>query len=48
MIFNIGILFNKKIKKNLIRIPERLTTGWFVHSGQRIRYLKSIIKDKKE
>ena len=27
---------------------ERLAAGWYVHSGQRKRYLKSIIKDKKE
>ena len=29
-------------------IDERLAAGWYVHSGQRKRYLKSIIKDKKE
>ena len=28
-------------------IDERLAAGWYVHSGQRKRYLKSIIKDKK-
>ena len=29
-------------------IDERLAAGWNGHSGQRKRYLKSIIKDKKE
>ena len=28
-------------------IDARLTAGWYVHSGQRKRYLKSIMKDKK-
>ena len=28
-------------------IDARLSAGWYVHSGQRKRYLKSIIKDKK-
>ena len=28
-------------------IDARLTAGWYVHSGQRKRYLKSLIKDKK-
>ena len=30
-----------------VRDHERLTAGWYVCSGQRKRYLKSIIKDKK-
>ena len=40
----------KKKEKNLDfnEIDERLAAGWYVHSGQRKRYLKSIIKDKKE
>jgi len=28
-------------------IDERLAAGWYVCSGQRKRYLKSIMKDKK-
>ena len=37
------------INKSLFNeIDERLAAGWYVHSGQRKRYLKSIIKDKKE
>ena len=28
------------------QIDERLLTGWYVHSGQRKRYLKSISKKK--
>ena len=40
----------RKRKKNLDfnEIDERLAAGWYVNSGQRKRYLKSIIKDKKE
>ena len=38
-------------KKNKIldfnEIDERLSAGWYVCSGQRKRYLKSIMKDKK-
>jgi len=29
-------------------IDERLAEGWYVCSGQRKRYLKTLIKDKKE
>jgi hypothetical protein len=29
-------------------IDERLAAGWYVCSGQRKRYLKTLIKDKKE
>jgi len=40
---------NKKEKEpDFNEIDERLAAGWYVHSGQRKRYLKSIIKDKKE
>ena len=39
-------------KKNKIldfnEIDERLSAGWYVCSGQRKRYLKSLYKDKKE
>ena len=40
----------KKKEKDLDfnEIDERLAAGWYLHSGQRKRYLKSIIKDKKE
>tara|TARA_B100000989_G_scaffold153265_1_gene114340 strand:- start:115 stop:237 length:123 start_codon:yes stop_codon:yes gene_type:complete len=34
-----------KVSEN--EIDERLAAGWYVCSGQRKRYLKSIIKDKK-
>ena len=27
-------------------IDKRLAAGWYVNSGQRKRYLKSLIKDK--
>ena len=40
----------KEITKSRLlvyEIDERLTAGWYVCSGQRKRYLKSIIKDKK-
>ncbi len=33
---------------SFIQIDERLPAGWYVHSGQRKRYLKTLIKDKKE
>ena len=29
-------------------IDARLTAGWYVHSGQRKRYLESLIKYNKE
>ena len=29
-------------------IDKRLVAGWYVCSGQRKRYLKTLIKDKKE
>ena len=32
---------------NFNEIDERLAEGWYVHSFQRKRYLKSLIKDKK-
>jgi len=40
----------KKKEKDLDfnEIDERLAAGCYVHSDQRKRYLKSIIKDKKE
>ena len=31
----------------LNKIAEKLTAGWYVCSGERKRYLKLIIKDKK-
>ena len=38
-------------KENLItdfyEVDERLAAGWYVCSGQRKRYLKTLIKDKK-
>ena len=39
----------KKKEKDLDfdEIYERLVAGWYVFSGQRKRYLKSIMKDKK-
>ena len=39
----------KKKEKDLDfnEIDERLVAGWYVCSGQRKRYLKSIMKDKK-
>ena len=39
----------QKNKKELDfdEIDERLLAGWYVCSGQRKRYLKSICKDKK-
>ncbi len=37
----------KKNEPDFNEIEERLTTGWYVDSGQRKRYLKSIIEDKK-
>ena len=36
---------HKKLDFN--EIDERLAAGWYVDSGQRKRYLKSIIEDKK-
>ena len=36
-----------KLNDDFDQIDERLTVGWYVCSGQRKRYLKSIIKDKK-
>ena len=39
---------NKNKKLDFNEIDERLTAGWFVCSGQRKRYLKTLIKDKKE
>ena len=42
---------NKNYKKekdlDFNEIDKRLTAGWYVFSGQRKRYLKSIMKDKK-
>ena len=40
----------KKKEKDLDfnEIDERLAAGWYVDSGQRKRYLKSIIEDKKK
>ena len=42
--------YEKQIKKDLDfnEIEQRLAAGWYLHSSQRKRYLKSIIKDKKE
>tara|TARA_A100001388_G_scaffold202992_1_gene154023 strand:- start:298 stop:423 length:126 start_codon:yes stop_codon:yes gene_type:complete len=39
----------KKKEKNLDfnEIDERLAAGWYVNSGQRKRFLKSIMKEKK-
>ena len=37
----------EKLNDDFDEIDERLTAGWYVCSGQRKRYLKSIIKDKK-
>ena len=37
----------RKLNDDFDEIDERLTAGWYVCSGQRKRYLKSIIKDKK-
>ena len=36
------------LKLDFNEIDERLAAGWYVYSGQRKRYLKSIIKYKKE
>ena len=41
---------NKKGEKlidHFDKNDERLTASWYLCSGQRMRYLKSIIKDKK-
>tara|TARA_Y100001978_G_C23353737_1_gene273243 strand:+ start:428 stop:550 length:123 start_codon:yes stop_codon:yes gene_type:complete len=40
-------LEKKEKDLDLYEIDERLTAGWYVCSGQRKRYLKSIMKDKK-
>ena len=37
----------EKLNDDFDEIDERLTAGWYVCSGQRKRYLKSIIKNKK-
>ena len=37
----------EKLNDDFDEINERLTAGWYVCSGQRKRYLKSIIKNKK-
>ena len=37
----------EKINTDFYEIDKRLAAGWYVHSGQRKRYLKSIMKDKK-
>ena len=36
-----------KLNTDFYEIDERLVAGWYVCSGQRKRYFKSIIKDKK-
>ena len=49
-LWNLELDNNKKEEKlndDFDEIDERLTAGWYVCSGQRKRYLKSIIKDKK-
>tara|TARA_Y100000589_G_scaffold130335_1_gene123992 strand:+ start:42 stop:164 length:123 start_codon:yes stop_codon:yes gene_type:complete len=39
---------NKKEKEpDFNKIDERLAAGWYLYSGQRKRYLKTLIKDKK-
>tara|TARA_Y100001978_G_C23465103_1_gene324225 strand:- start:297 stop:428 length:132 start_codon:yes stop_codon:yes gene_type:complete len=37
----------EKLNDDFDEIDERLTVGWYVYSGQRKRYLKLLIKDKK-
>ena len=43
------LIWEKKLQEAVKRQQrdERLAAGWYVCSGQRKRYLKSIIKDKK-
>ena len=38
---------NKNKKLDFNEIDERLSAGWYVDSGQRKRYLKSIMGNKK-
>ena len=38
---------NKNRKLDFSEIDKRLVAGWYVCSGQRKRYLKSIMKEKK-
>ena len=39
---------NKKEKeKDFNEIGERFAAGWYMHTGQRKRFLKSLFKDKK-
>tara|TARA_Y100000114_G_scaffold119031_1_gene113625 strand:+ start:549 stop:674 length:126 start_codon:yes stop_codon:yes gene_type:complete len=40
-------LSKKEKEPDFNEIDERLAAGWYVDSGQRKRYLKSIIEDKK-
>ena len=39
---------NKNKKLDFNEIDERLSAGWYVDSGQRKRYLKSIMGNKKQ
>ena len=39
------LIWEKKLQE---AVKRQQRFGWSVHSGQRKRYLKSIIKDKKE
>jgi len=37
----------EKLNTDFYEIDERLAAGWYVHSGQRKRYLKSLNQKKK-
>ena len=45
--WNLELDNNKKLNDYFDEINEILNAGWYVCSGQRKRYLKSIIKDNK-
>ena len=38
----------EKLRTDFYQIDERLVAGWYICSGQRKRYLKSIMKNKKD
>ena len=45
--WNLELDNNKKLNDAFDEINDRLNAGWYIWSGQRKRYLKSIMKDKK-